>query len=58
MGAAQRDDARIAVFDNSLSWIFYDLDRQQADIGKGETVPTTYDFDWMAYDAPCIVLEG
>ena len=58
MDTAQRDDARIAAFDNSMGWVFYDPHRQKADIGKGETVPTTYDFDWTADDAPCIGPEG
>lgn len=51
--AAQRDNARIAAFDNSMGWISYDPAGKTAAVGRGETVPTTYDFDWSAPDVPC-----
>lgn len=51
--AAQRDNARIAAFDNSMGWISYDPSGQKAAVGKGEKVPATYDFDWTASDVPC-----
>ena len=51
--AAQRDNARIASFDNSMGWISYDPAGKKASVGRGETVPATYDFDWTAPDAPC-----
>ncbi|MCC2976896.1 DUF3857 domain-containing transglutaminase family protein [Sphingomonas sp. PL-96] len=53
VATAQRDNARIAAFDNSMGWIFYDPLGKEAGVGKGETVPTTYDFDWTASDVPC-----
>ncbi|ATE67275.1 transglutaminase [Rhizorhabdus dicambivorans] len=51
--AAQRDNARIAAFDNSMGWIFYDPTGQEPGVGSGESVPATYDFDWTASDVPC-----
>lgn len=50
---AQRDNSRIAAFDNSMGWITYDPSGQEASVGNGETVPATYEFDWAANDAPC-----
>ena len=50
---AQRDNDRIAAFDNSMGWITYDPTRRKASVGNGETVPATYDFDWTGNDAPC-----
>ncbi|MGK6323686.1 DUF3857 domain-containing transglutaminase family protein [Sphingomonas sp. DT-51] len=53
MAAAQRDNGRIASFDNSMGWISYDPAGKKTSIGNGETVPTTYDFDWTGTDVPC-----
>ncbi len=50
---AQRDNARIAAFDNSMGWISYDPAGKKASVGGGETVPATYDFDWTASSVPC-----
>lgn len=50
---AQRDNARIAAFDNSMGWISYDPAGKKAAVGSGETVPATYDFDWTASSVPC-----
>jgi hypothetical protein len=51
--AAQRDNGRIAAFDNSMGWISYNPSGQRASVGSGETVPATYDFDWTASNVPC-----
>jgi hypothetical protein len=51
--AAQRDNARIAAFDNSMGWISYDPVGKKGSVGSGETVPATYDFDWTGSDVPC-----
>ena len=51
--AAQRDNARVAAFDNSMGYISYDPSGQKASVGNGEKVPTTFDFDWTANDVPC-----
>lgn len=50
---AQRDNARIASFDNSMGVIYYDPTGKRPFVGDGETVPATYDFDWTASDVPC-----
>ena len=50
---AQRDNARIAKFDNSMGWISYDPAGQKMGVGNGERVPATYDFDWTSTDVPC-----
>ena len=50
---AQRDNARIPKFDNSMGYIFYNPASQKAAVGGGETTPATYDFDWTADDVPC-----
>ena len=51
---AQRENERIAAFDNSMGFITYDPSRQEAAVGDGETVPATYDFDWTASNVPCV----
>lgn len=51
---AQRDNGRIAAFDNSMGWISYKPWAERASVGAGETVPATYDFDWTANDVPCV----
>lgn len=51
---AQRDNARIAAFDNSMGWISYDPSGKKASVGGGETVPATYEFDWTASSVPCV----
>ena len=53
VATAQRDNERIAAFDNSMGWIFYSPARQRASVGSGEKVPATYDFDWTATEVPC-----
>jgi hypothetical protein len=50
---AQRDNARVAAFDNSMGWISYNPSGKKASVGSGETVPATYDFDWTASSVPC-----
>ena len=51
---AQRDNGRIAAFDNSMGWIFYNPAGQKAAVGSGEKVPATFDFDWTASEVPCV----
>jgi hypothetical protein len=51
---AQRDNGRIAAFDNSMGWIFYKPSGQKASVGGGENVPATYEFDWTASEVPCL----
>ncbi len=51
---AERDNARIGAFDNSMGYIFYNPQGGPGSVGKGEKVPATYDFDWTANDVPCV----
>ena len=55
---AERDNAKIGAFDNSMGYIFYDPHRRDGAIGRGEKVPATYDFDWTADDVPCVSFRG
>lgn len=55
--SAQRDNARIPQFDNSMGWISYDPAGSEAAVGNGEHVPAAYDFDWTANDVPCLPPE-
>ena len=50
---AGRDNARIAAFDNSMAWIYYNATQKASSVGAGGIVPTTYDFDWTAAEVPC-----
>lgn len=52
--AARRDNERIAGFDNTMGSITFNPSRRSASVGSGETVPATYDFDWMASEVPCV----
>lgn len=55
---ARRDNERIAAFDNSMGWISFSPFGRRGSIGSGETVPATYDFDWLASDVPCVSPAG
>lgn len=50
---AQRDNARIAAFDNSMGYIFYKPAGRAPGVGTGTKVPATYELDWTAADVPC-----
>lgn len=51
--AARRDNGRIAAFDNSMGWIFYNPLEKRGTMGGGERVPATYEIDWTGADVPC-----
>lgn len=55
---AQRDNARIAGFDNSMAWITFDPAGKKAAVGKGEKVPATYEIDWTGAAVPCLPAAG
>lgn len=52
--AAAKDNSRLASFDNSMAWVFYNPTAKKAAIGDGRRVPATYDMDWTTADAPCM----
>lgn len=51
---ARRDNGRIAAFDNSMGYIFYNPSGRDGAVGKGEKVPATYDIDWTSDNVPCL----
>lgn len=54
---AQKDNARLDVFDNSMAWIQYSpLGRSIPD--NGDVIPATYEIDWTADNVPCMSVEG
>lgn len=50
---AQRDNGRISSFDNSMAWIFFKPDDNNALLRSRPLVPATFDIDWLADDVPC-----
>jgi hypothetical protein len=52
--SARRDNGRIANFDNSMAWIYYDPAGQQSPDRSGKSVPATFDIDWTADTVPCL----
>ena len=51
---ARQDNGRIAAFDNSKGWIFYEPLGDVAPDPARKLVPATYDIDWTADDVPCL----
>lgn len=50
---AALDNAKLAKFDNSMAWIYYDLN--SADVAvPTETVPATFEVDWLVDDSACL----
>lgn len=50
---ARRDNERIATFDNSMGYIFFDPAGQENPIANGN-VPATDELDWTADNVPCL----
>lgn len=55
--SAERDNARIAKFDNSMAWIFYNHGGTDDPISNKTSVPATYEIDWTADDVPCLATK-
>lgn len=51
---ARRDNARIADFNNSMAWIYYDPNGERSPARNTEPVPATYEIDWAAEGVPCL----
>lgn len=51
----KRDNDRIAAFDNSMGYIFYDPKSKNYDVVSDPKVPATYEIDWTSTDAPCLI---
>ncbi|WP_232003361.1 DUF3857 domain-containing protein [Sphingopyxis sp. FD7] len=52
--SALQDNDRIAAFDNSKGWIFYEPTGGASPSPVRTLVPATYDIDWTAADVPCL----
>jgi hypothetical protein len=51
---AQRDNGRLAEFDNSKAILVYDADEISEPWGQLLPVPATYEIDWTGKDVPCL----
>lgn len=51
--SAARDNGRLANFDNSMGWLRYEPGRDSTLVSR-ETVPATYDLDWVADSSACL----
>lgn len=51
---ARADNDRIANFDNSMAWIFYDPEDRRTSPKPARPVPATYEIDWAAAQVPCL----
>jgi hypothetical protein len=51
---ARQDNERIAAFDNSMAWIFFDPAGQASPVATGTNVPATYEIDWSTDYVPCL----
>lgn len=52
--SAQRDNGRIASFDNSMAWIYYKPDTPRFSPPSKKMVPATYDIDWSTDSSACL----
>lgn len=55
---AKRDNERIASFDNSMGYIFYNPTSKNYDVASDIKVPATYEFDWTDEKAPCLASKA
>lgn len=55
---ARKDNNRIAGFDNSMGYVFYDPDGGDMPPLRTKLVPATYDLDWTADDVPCLPADA
>lgn len=51
---AKRDNERIASFDNSMGYIFYDPTSQNYESESDTKVPATFEIDWTGDTVPCL----
>jgi Domain of Unknown Function with PDB structure (DUF3857) len=52
--SAKRDNDRIASFDNSMAWIYYNPSERGSPARGDKAVPATYDIDWTTDGVPCV----
>ena len=51
---AERDNARLARFDNSMAWIYYTPGTKQALDPASSGVPATWEGDWLRKSDACL----
>jgi Domain of Unknown Function with PDB structure (DUF3857)/Transglutaminase-like superfamily len=51
---AKRDNDRIAKFDNSMGYIYFDPTSKNYGVANDVKVPATYEIDWADESAPCL----
>ena len=56
--AAERDNDRIASFDNSMGYVFYNPKSKNYDTVSDVKVPATYEIEWTADDVPCLAANS
>ncbi|MGE4305712.1 MAG: DUF3857 domain-containing protein [Novosphingobium sp.] len=54
---ARHDNSRIALFDNSMAWITYNPNGNNASPQARHRVPTTTGIDWTADSVPCLPFQ-
>lgn len=52
--SAQKDNERLASFNNSMAWVYYDPAGKRSSGRSGSSVPATYEIDWTADTVPCL----
>jgi hypothetical protein len=52
--SAKKDNDRIAAFDNSMAWIYFDPAGRRSPARSGNKVPATYDVDWTVDSDACL----
>ena len=55
--SAMKDNERIAGFDNSMAWIYFNPGSTD-EARRGETVPATYEIDWLTDTRACVAQEA
>lgn len=53
----KRDNERIATFDNSMGYVFYDPASKNYDTVSEIKVPATFEIDWTADNVPCLASQ-
>ncbi len=54
VSAAERDNGRLARFDNSMALLTWTKDARQDHSHAQQPVPATFAFDWTSAAAPCL----
>jgi transglutaminase-like putative cysteine protease len=58
VASAERDNARLSKFDNSMAWLYYHPADNFAVPANGTRVPATYEGDWLHSADACLPAHG